>query len=237
MDAGRFERLEEPGRQADRDAIADPVPPPLARGEPQLPGIGEGRGFELCQHRLLRCVIRDEGARIDDAVSRAVLQRNAPGPAGVERGRAGKGHDRPGIGARHGDGAVAWQPMGPVLIPGLQRLLDQQPAKAGAIDEQVGGDMLAILQGHGFDEPGAGVDRGVDDLSLYPCSPRVPRQRREDRRHRDLHRTDRRRNRSRRGRRGHPPDARTGPCARPAQAGRMHRRRASTSPVRRIRAQ
>ena len=36
--------------------------------------------------------------------------------------------------------------MSPVVVAGLERLFDQQPAKAGAVDEQVALDQLA-----GFD--------------------------------------------------------------------------------------
>ncbi len=42
--------------------------------------------------------------------------------------------------AGQGHGAVARQPVGPVFITGVQRLFDQQPAKARAVDEQVACD-------------------------------------------------------------------------------------------------
>ena len=45
-----------------------------------------------------------------------------------------------------GDGAVAGQPVRPVLVAGLQRLLDQQPAEATAVDEQVAVDAAAIVE-------------------------------------------------------------------------------------------
>ena len=40
MDAGRFERLQEPARQAQRDDIAFPEPLAPARGEGQVAGGG-----------------------------------------------------------------------------------------------------------------------------------------------------------------------------------------------------
>ena len=36
--------------------------------------------------------------------------------------------------------------MGPVLVAGLERSLDQQAAEAGAVDEQVGGKIPPVLE-------------------------------------------------------------------------------------------
>jgi hypothetical protein len=56
----------------------------------------------------------------------------------------------------------------PVLIARLQRLLDQQPAKAGTVDEEVALDLAAVLQAHRFDEPVLAAQRDVDDLAFEP---------------------------------------------------------------------
>ena len=53
-----------------------------------------------------------------------------------------------GLLAGHGHRAIAGQPVGPVVVAGLQRLLDQQAAESRAIDEQVAGDARAGLQRH-----------------------------------------------------------------------------------------
>ena len=66
-----------------------------------------------------------------------MLERDAPLPARAARGRAGEGIGLAGERAGHRDRAVAGQPVLPVLVAGAERLLDQQPAKARAVDEQV----------------------------------------------------------------------------------------------------
>ena len=50
--------------------------------------------------------------------------------------------------AGDGGGAVAGQPLEPVLVSGLQRALDQQAAKAAAVDEEIALDLLASLERH-----------------------------------------------------------------------------------------
>ena len=67
-----------------------------------------------------------------------MLQRNAPLPAGLARHRAGVGGEITAAGARYREGAVAGQQVRPVIEPGLHRPLDQQRAKAGAVDEEIG---------------------------------------------------------------------------------------------------
>src|SRR3569833_3788345 len=105
----------------------------------------------------MRGVFASEAAAIDMAVAGAVLQRNAPLPSGFARRDLGIGLRRSVTFAWYGEGAVAGQPVGPVLVAGLQRAFAQQAAKAAAVDEQVGLDRLAILHRHGFDEAGLGV--------------------------------------------------------------------------------
>ena len=146
VDAGRFERLEEAGGKAERDAIAVPHLAPLAAGEAKPVGIGELLAVEVGEQQLLGGIVVDMLARIDEAVAGAMLERDPPLPARLARGRARVGRERCGAGARHRHRAIARQPMAPVLVAGLQRLLDQQPAEARAIDEEVGLDLAAALE-------------------------------------------------------------------------------------------
>jgi len=59
--------------------------------------------------------------------------------------------------------------MGPVLVAGLQRLLDQQATEARAVDEELALDTLAALQDDRVDVAGMGTlaaAGGVRDLAL-----------------------------------------------------------------------
>src|SRR3546814_7589897 len=87
-----------------------------------------------------------EGACENMAVAGAMLERDAPLPAGIARGRAGKGRGRADRGGRHGDRAVDRQPVRPVLEPCPEFLLDQQAAEARAVEKQVAGDPLAAFE-------------------------------------------------------------------------------------------
>ena len=81
-------RLEEAGGKAERDAIAVPHLASLAGGEAQPVGIGELLAVEVGKQQLLGRVVVDMLARIDEAVAGAMLERDAPLPAGLARGRA-----------------------------------------------------------------------------------------------------------------------------------------------------
>ena len=168
MDAGRFERLDEAARQAHRDDVAVPGLLAAAGGEGEAARVRERLALEIVEQHPLRLVVADMRARIDVAVAHPVLQRDSPLPAGFVRGGAGEGIGIAGIGGRDGDGAVAGQPVRPILIAGFQLLLDQQAAKARAIDEQVARDLLAVGERHRFDEAVSRAQRGVDDLALDP---------------------------------------------------------------------
>ncbi len=85
-------------------------------------------------------------ARIDIAVADPALQRDAPLPTRLERGRAGIRRHRSAAFARHRHRAIARQDIAPVDIGRAQRLSDQQGAEAGAIDEQVALDPAAVVQ-------------------------------------------------------------------------------------------
>ncbi len=56
--------------------------------------------------------------------------------------------------------------MRPVLVTGVQRLLDQQSAKTRAVDEQVGFDARAVVEHQGLDEPVRGAQAGLDNLAF-----------------------------------------------------------------------
>ena len=82
--------------------------------------------------------------RVDVAVAGAVLQRDAPLPAGAgARSSACTACSSRRAIAGHRDRAVAGQPVRPVVVAGLQRAFDQQAAKARAVDEQIALDRVA----------------------------------------------------------------------------------------------
>jgi hypothetical protein len=56
--------------------------------------------------------------------------------------------------------------MRPVLVAGVERLLDQQPAKAGAVDEQIRLDLRAIVQVQRADEAILGAQLHAQHLAL-----------------------------------------------------------------------
>jgi hypothetical protein len=102
-------------------------------------GSARGRSVEAGRQAARAVVVADVGAGIDIAVAGAVLQRDAPAPAGLVGGGAGVGRQAVAAGlAGHGHGPVVGQPVAPVLDSPAQGLADQQGAKARAVDEQVG---------------------------------------------------------------------------------------------------
>ena len=108
--------------------------------EAQRTRVGQRLAVEARQQLRGRFVVADEVAAVDVAVAHAVLQRNAPLPAGLARRGARVRRERPDVLAGHGHGAIAGQPVRPFVVAGLERLLDEQAAKARAVDEQVAGD-------------------------------------------------------------------------------------------------
>src|SRR3546814_10281791 len=73
-----------------------------------------------------------------------MLERDAPLPPRRLRGRSRQRLPVGGALARDGERAVARQPRAPVLEPRLHHLLDQQPAKPRAIDEQIARDFAPV---------------------------------------------------------------------------------------------
>ncbi len=84
VDAGGFQRLQEARRQPQRHAIFVPGLLAPAGGEAQRQRFGQRLAFEIGQQRLAAPSSSPmKRAAIDMAVADAVLQRNAPLPAGV----------------------------------------------------------------------------------------------------------------------------------------------------------
>src|SRR6185436_12636097 len=115
-----------------------------------------------------RLVVREIFAAIDEAVADAVLERDPPLPAGIVRDRAGVGDRRADRSGLHGEAGVGGQPVAPVLIAGLQRLLDQEAAKAGAVDEQIALDPRARCQDQSLYEARLRMLGDLADPALDP---------------------------------------------------------------------
>ncbi len=155
MDAGGFERLDEAGGQADREAIGDPRPVLAAdtRLDQARREIGIGEPDMRLQLRLGRGIV-DEAAAIDIAGAAPGREIDIPGPAG---GLGGDG----GVAARRrlrlivrrlaGDRAIAQQPIRMIEEARAQRLFDQECAEARAIDEEIARDRAAVAGAQGGD--------------------------------------------------------------------------------------
>src|SRR5881394_4243119 len=146
MQARGFEWLEKPAGESECDAILQPR-------------LGSPSGRELDQSRRCQCLaveIGDQslsrlilgGERVAEhvTIADAVLKRDAPLPAGLAGSRACIRRERSAGRARHGKGAVARQPVRPVLIFGVQRAVDQKPGEAGAVDEQIPADGSSVAE-------------------------------------------------------------------------------------------
>ena len=96
-----------------------------------------------------------------------MLEADAPLPSRLARGRPRVWVKRLGPRAGNGHRAVARQPPAPILITGLQRLLDQQSAEARAIDEEVRLDDLPAFERDRRDVAIFG-GRDVDDAPFGP---------------------------------------------------------------------
>ncbi len=165
LDAGGLERLHEPGRQAQRNAIAHPRLAAAAGGEAQLPRFAERWRIQAVEQHARGLLVAHEAAAIDVSVAGAVLERDAPLPAGGLGGRHRVRREPARARAGHRERAVALQQVAPVLVAGMQRTFDEQAAKARAVDEQVAIDAAAIGQLQRGDEavgrPQLDVDHGA----------------------------------------------------------------------------
>src|SRR5690606_2295824 len=151
MDARRFEGFEEARGKAQRDDIAAPGPAAHSRPETQRPRFGERPAFDVGEQHRGRLVLADEVAAKDVAVSRAVLERDAPLPAALVRDCLCIGPRWASIFAGHRNRAVAGKPMRPVLKAGLESVPDQQRAKARAVDEKLAVDRGSVFEDDRFD--------------------------------------------------------------------------------------
>ena len=142
-------------------------------------GSARGWAVEIRQQRGGRLVIADVPAAVDIAIANAMLQRNAPLPTRCACGGACERRELAGALARHCHGAIARKPVRPVLVAGLQRLLDQQAAKARAVDEEVRLDAPVVIQMQRADETILWAQLHVQHFALdardTPCL-RVPAQ-------------------------------------------------------------
>src|SRR3954466_14787995 len=102
-----------------------------------------------------------------------MLERDSPLPTRLARRGSSQRVDGSGAGARHGHRAVTRQPMAPVLVSGLQRLLDEEAAEARAVDEEIGLDDLPVLQGYGGNVA-ALMHADVDDFAFGASYPLLP---------------------------------------------------------------
>ena len=166
VDAGGLQRLDEAAGQADGHAVAAPGLVPLAGRELDEPRLRQRGALHLAQQLLARLLVGQVAAAVDQPVAHAVLQRNAPLPAGLVRDGPRVGHRLAHRSGLHRHGAVAVQPVRPVLVGHLQRLADQQAAEARAVDEQVALQCGAGIQPDGLDAAALGVGLHADDPAL-----------------------------------------------------------------------
>src|SRR5947209_15221331 len=96
-----------------------------------------------------------------------MLQRNTPLPSRIAGRCPSERREWFGARAGHGHCAVAWQPMTPILVSGLESLLDQQAAEPRTVDKEIGLNDAAVLKGHGRDVA-AFVQADLDDPALRP---------------------------------------------------------------------
>src|SRR5690606_25247266 len=153
VDAGRLERLEESGRQPERETVLVPKLLAASCDEFDDARLGAWGAIQIREQGRNRLIVADVLARIDIAVADAMLQRNAPLPAGFARGGTRVRRELTAALTRYRHGAVAWQPMAPIFVTRLECLLDQQAAKAGAVDEEIAFDTLAAFEHDRRDEP------------------------------------------------------------------------------------
>ena len=106
-DAGRFKRFEEAGRKPQRDNILVPELAALAAGELQYARVRERLAIELRKQGRGSLIVADETTRIDVSIANAMLQRDAPLPPRLARGRPGVRREGAAMLARYCDGPVA----------------------------------------------------------------------------------------------------------------------------------
>ncbi len=111
-------------------------------------------------------VVADVAVAVDITIAGAVLQRDAPLPAGLASGRSRIRVDIDRPLRWHGQGAVTGKGVAPIDIARLQRILDQQAAETGAVDEQVAGDSLSLVEMHRCHKARFRILGNMGDLAL-----------------------------------------------------------------------
>ena len=129
-------------------------------------GIRQRLALEPRQQLGRGLVVADEIAAVDVAVAHAVLQRNAPLPAGLARRGARIGRERAGVLAGHGHGAVAGQPVGPFVVAGLEGCSISRPRKPEQSMNRSPLDHLAAVEFHRLDPAVLAAQFDVDDLAV-----------------------------------------------------------------------
>src|SRR5205085_6187418 len=126
---------------------------------------------EALDQQPLGFLLLHMGARIDMAVADPVLERDAPLPAGGAGGGAGEGEQGLGPLGRDGDGAVAGQPVAPIVELDTHRLAEEEGAEARAVDEQLALHPPVVVEPHRADVSGLRIALDVDDPPLDPLDP------------------------------------------------------------------
>ena len=152
VDIGGLDRLEKPGRQTQGDAVAVPDALAPARHEGDVPRFVQRLAVQVSHQDRSGVLLAHEAAGVDVAIADAMLQRDAPLPAGAVRGGARHRDQRLHGAAGDRDRAVTGQPVRPILVAGVQGLLDEQALHARAVDEKITFDAAAIAQHDGADE-------------------------------------------------------------------------------------
>ncbi len=165
VQAGRFQRLQESRGKTDRDAIAVPHLAALAGRETQPVRVRQLLTVEVGQAAASRLIRRRCSGSNKRGRCRSGAAADAPLPTRLASGRPRQGDERLDPRARHRHRAVARQPVRPVLVSGLQRLLDQQAAEAGAVDEEIRFDPAVAFERDRRDVA-AVAHFDIDDLPL-----------------------------------------------------------------------
>jgi hypothetical protein len=107
VDAGGFQRLDEAARKSYCNTVAAPGLAALPGPELDDARLGEHLAFDIVQQRLPGLLVGKIPAAVHHAVADAVLQRNAPLPAGIASDRARIGNRRAHRRGLQRHGAVA----------------------------------------------------------------------------------------------------------------------------------
>ena len=153
MNARGLERLEEPEPRPSATQLRfqnlrrRPVTKRMKRGSVNGCGV-LGHAEQVAQ----RFLVADVLARVDVPGADTVLQRNAPVPSCAARDRGGVRRARNLVRHLHRHRTIVRQVLGPVHVAGLQRTFDEQAAKTGAVDVEIGLQAVSLLEDDLIDE-------------------------------------------------------------------------------------